>query len=157
TNLGADLARVRRAVVSLMDAPEAAPVRPAPVALQCALCGRDLWDAERSVVGARGVVCSECVADAADALSRTTDRQAKLPPRPAGTPAPSNEALTEIAAAYEAGFAGDLDQIEDGPEIGPLGDEQRARHPGLQATFVVERVRMSGDDEAEVGFVIHVS
>jgi hypothetical protein len=171
--LGADLTRVRRAV-GLWDSPGTAvlhgsvgvsmPARRGPAVLQqlpaamhCVLCGRDLWDVERSVAGSGGSVCSECVAAAADALARTTDRETRLPPRASGSPTPSSEALAEIATAFEAGFSGDAEFVEGAEEIAHLGAAARERHPGVSAAFIVERVRLAADDEAEVRFVIHVT
>jgi hypothetical protein len=166
--LGADVPIVRRAIAEASEGdarmprpPEPQEAQPMPTAVgapaSCALCGRDLWDVERSVVGSRGSVCEVCVAAAAEALGQSTEREPRMPPRAAGTPPPATADMMEIAAAFDRGFGGESGLIEGGDENARLADAVRARHPGVQATFVVERVRLVGEDEAEVRFVLLVS
>jgi Clp amino terminal domain, pathogenicity island component len=163
--LGANLAVLRATVVRLLGATpgEASQVEIVARGLEmhrsidrCTVCGRDVWDVARYVVGASVVLCSDCVHEAAAAFASSDERKVAMPPRRAGDPAPSPDELVDIQRAFTEGFAGDSTLVEDGEQIRHVGDQVARRMPGMTATFVVERVRLAGPDVAEVRFTIVV-
>jgi Clp amino terminal domain, pathogenicity island component len=172
-NLGADLSRVRQAVMDLLSGrtPDvlvaaSGPAQWGAVSRQgpgrarlqaCALCGRDLWDVERYVQSLGAAVCSECVAAAHVALqSDNTARAVTLPPRGYGQPSPPAEDLAAIGAAFRTAFELDPEAIEDSARLIPLAEQLAARNPGVRAECHVERVRLTGPDEADVRFWLFV-
>jgi Clp amino terminal domain, pathogenicity island component len=172
-NLGADLSRARQAVIDLLagrtsDVLVAAsgPAQWVAVSRQvsgrarlraCALCGRDLWDVERYVQSVGAAVCSDCAAAAHVALqSDRTTRAVTLPPRGYGQPAPPSEDLAAIGAAFHAAFELDPEAVEDSARLIPLAERLAARNPGVRAECHVERVRLTGPDEADVRFWLSV-
>lgn len=126
-SLGADLGRVRQAVIQFMSGeteaiqhsrPAAAfgtysdpaelakrgrPVIP-PVS-SCALCGVDLWEAAHFVTGSHVPVCDHCVRTAARLLevAAPEHRRLVLPPRVSGE-IPDEEAPSAIVDAVQLAF-----------------------------------------------------
>jgi hypothetical protein len=132
---------------------------PAPSpARSCALCGRDLWDVDRYIQAAAADVCDMCIHSAARAieLASGSERAVPMPPRAFGDPPPEPDELVEIQRAFSEGFAGDVHRVEDGAALQQVGNDVAARHPGMSATYVVERVRLAGPDLADVRFTVLV-
>ena len=169
--LGAALDVVRDRVVALLagsvggaSAVFVAAGGVAPAATRgavCTFCGRDLWEVDRYVSGATGVICAECVALADRALAAAPDdeRAVPLPPRVFG-PLPDGPAVDEIVHTVVTVLAEDVDDrdraavIEDGETLGPLFAQVRRRHPGVDVEHRVERVRFLGRDRAEVRIAV---
>jgi hypothetical protein len=172
-NLGADLSRVRRRVTELLSGHHVEFVehdregtrvrftaRGSPMTRQaesCALCGRDLWDVGQYVQAADLNICDDCVRGARAAFERNPgERAVTMPPRGFGNPPPSMEDLTAIQEAFGLAFSGGVESLENGERLVKLSEELAQRLPGIRATFVVERVRLSNPDEAQVGFTVIV-
>jgi hypothetical protein len=120
------------------------------------LCERDLWDVESYVRSGAAAVCAECVRAAHEALEESDEREAIMPPRGYGSPPPQHEDLVAIQAAFTDAQAGDPAAVEDGEQLLPYQEENKQRHPGVQAAFVVQRVRRVSEDRADVRFVVDV-
>lgn len=133
----------------------AAPA-PSPSGM-CALCGRDLWDAERFIRGERGTVCDECVHAAYGALADGEARELTMPPRGYGQPRPDPQEIQAIQAAFTAAFSGDDGAMEDGPALRPYFEQLRQHNAGTTAQFVVQRVRLVDPDHARVRFALVVA
>ncbi len=124
----------------------------------CAVCGRDLWDADRFVRGERGMVCDECVRAAHATLASTTEREAVMPPRGYGDPKPEPEEIAAIQEAFASAFGGDDDDaMEDGAALRPYFTQLRERNPGTSAQFIVQRVRLVDADRALVRYALVVA
>jgi hypothetical protein len=172
TKLGAELGAVRQRVIELVhvggfedDRPPRAsitvasrgatiPTRPNET---CALCGRDLWEVMRYVETSQLAICEECVRVADAALSaEATERTVSMPPRGFGAPPPTSEDLVEIQLLFASGLD-TADAVEDGDRLVALVPVASARHPGMQAKFIVERVRLLDPNTAELRYaaVVH--
>jgi hypothetical protein len=161
--LGADLAPVRARVIELVGAADPGDAVPAPPAVLpvpggsgsaqvCVVCGRDLWDADRYIVTTRLAICDACVRSAQRALDASADRAIPMAPRGFGDPPPTPDDLLEIRELFASGI-GAAEYIQDGDRLAPLTQISASRHPGMRATFVVDRVRTLGPDAADVRYV----
>jgi hypothetical protein len=162
--LGVDLAGARQRVVELVaegtESSESPPPptpglmsvpAPRPATQVCVVCGRDPWDADRYVIAAHAMLCGPCVDAAQRALGFSPERTVAMPPRGYGAPPPTPDDLLQI---WEL-FAGGLDKaeyIEDGARLVQLTRISADRHPGMRATFVVDRVRRTGPQSADIHY-----
>ena len=182
TRLGADMARVRGEVIRLLSGytgsqghspgpsmrfaegtPLGTPVA-WPPARVCVFCGRDLWEADRYVVGSHAAICDECARAARDLVEAAPgggDRALHLPPRVFGE-APTPDAVSGIEHVVRAVFGGDdLEEcrrcLEDGDRLTPLRAQAAARVPAPpESAARLDRVRFIGDTAAEIRFTIHL-
>ncbi len=175
TKLGADLGVVRQRVIEILhsggftdDQPGGSPssslrftgtgpVNPTRPSETCALCGRDLWDVLRYVETSQLAICDECVSVAYAALDvEASERAVTMPPRGFGTPPPTPDDLLEIQQLFASGLSS-ADTVEDGDQLVALVPIASTRHPGMQAKFIVERVRTLDRERAEVRYTAIVS
>ncbi len=176
TKLGADLGVVRQRVIELLhgggftdDRPPSPPVSESGISIRraatgparpsevCGLCGRDLWDVVRYVETSQTAICDDCVRAANAALDvEASERAVTMAPRGFGRPPPTPEDLAEIRELFATGLSS-ADTVEDGDQLVALVPIASARHPGMQAKFVVDRVRLIDPDTAELRYVAVVS
>jgi hypothetical protein len=155
-SLGADLGRVRQAVIRTMDyfvepRPTARPAPRVRTGLRdlCSLCGRDLWQSAHVVAGPRGWACDECIRAGSGLLQAATDesREVVLPPRVSGHP-PEEEATGDIVAVVESAF---------GPNAGPASwattVEEPARFEPLLRRLTERWGRPEATRMSDVGFI----
>jgi hypothetical protein len=174
--LGADLQRVRQAVIQLVSggtksdegvAVDVATtyIEPAPrrVVIHgpragCMFCGRDLYEVERAVTNATGVLlCKDCAWLAIQTMERAPAPTApvqplRMPPRVFGE-APDDRAVAEITALF--GERWGVENVEGGEALTEVGETLRARWGNRSdVTMQVERIRFLTPDDAAVRFVI---
>jgi hypothetical protein len=124
----------------------------------CALCMRPTWDFQHYVRAAGTVICGDCIERSHRALTGATEHDVPLPPLIEQGDA-RDDAAREIATAFRLVYTGEPREereaaLEDGPALLPLGDKAAERFPGVQATFVLHRIRFCGPDDADVFFSI---
>jgi hypothetical protein len=129
----------------------------------CVLCGRDLRDVSRYVSAGNVAICAECIDIAHRQLLSSADspeREVLFPPRVFGD-APDNEAVDAITMTISALFGADArvvrdrsEYLDDAHNLDLLFQEAGARHPGLQASTRVDRIRFLDHDNADVRFQI---
>ena len=131
---------------------------------RCSFCGRREGAVEH-LVRARGVhICDRCVAQAQEAIASATPgrRLLRIKPVPAHLAAADRDAAEEaIERAYETVFSSEApvvercSAIEGGADLTATMQELHDRYAPAQGVDVsVEYVRLLGDDEAEVHFVL---
>jgi hypothetical protein len=179
--LGADLSRVRQAVVEevssdMLTIEELPPMRePAPERPRlivggprdgCMFCGRDLYEVERAVTNRLGaLLCKDCASLAVQTMERAPAVEAPLQPLQLPPPVfgdrPGEQAVDEIAALFERwsthSVADDLlEHVERGEQLHAVQAELRARWSAQaqRITYRIERLRFVSPDEAAVRFVI---
>jgi hypothetical protein len=173
--LGIEHSRVRLAVVELLTDRPSAPASgvvlqsASPAAARqttCSFCGVDLWDSRYYVVGARALMCENCIEDSRAAVESATKRGAEpgalhLPPRVSGDP-PDDHAVGEIVDAFQRVFgarAADEDlrtrPLEDVESLLPALEEAGRRYPNVDPGDIsVTRVRFRTVDSADVRFTV---
>ncbi|MGH9031253.1 MAG: Clp protease N-terminal domain-containing protein, partial [Acidimicrobiia bacterium] len=172
--LGAEQTRVRAEVIRLLSGhmPQEAS-GPGPVgttvawprARVCSFCGRDLWEADRYVLGSHAAICDLCAEAAREAIAAAPEGSEPglhLPPRVFGDPPPSADAVAEVERAVRGVFEGDEEEcrrhLEDGEELAPLRAEAALRVPQASNTTVhMERARFREPGRADVRFTLQLS
>lgn len=120
--------------------------------------GIDLWDVARSVRAGGAVLCERRLLSMAEQLSASDASgqvEVVVPPRLTG-PAPDDQALMAVAAAFWAVFSGTGAERDaallGAAEVGPVLEEARTRYAQMDPQLVVNRVRFPEPDRAEVRF-----
>jgi hypothetical protein len=174
--LGADLSRVRHAVLELLagrePTVEAAPPQPwlqrtfgpriVPNTPTCSFCGRDLWEVDHYVAGIGAVICDGCVVAASAALEEPAEREVRLPPRLFGGTATRPGDPAEIQHAFTRVFStgDDPDRasfLEDGHAIFGYLETLEGRFGDVEVrSVVIYGLRFDGPDTADVRFALHL-